>query len=55
MIQLKKYTIKYQQGMNILLETVEAINTVEARYKFYMEHTGVDILDIKEVENAAKP
>lgn len=52
---MKKYKIKYQQGDNILLETVEALNSLSARYIFYMSHvTGVDILEIKEVENASK-
>lgn len=46
---MPKYTIKYQQGLNILLDTVEANNTTEARYNFYMNKGGgVDILDIKE-------
>lgn len=48
-----KYLIKYQSvNGNIMLEVVEAENTITARFKFYMEHTGVDILEIKEeVEN----
>lgn len=50
---LKKYEIKYQQGDNILLTTIEALNMKEAMYKFYMEQIGVDILEIKEVENAS--
>lgn len=47
---MKKYTIKYQDGMNILLENVEANSSVEARYKFYMDHPTVDILSIEEVK-----
>lgn len=49
---MKKYTIKYQENNNILLEVVEAPNMKAARFNFYMEHIGVDILDIKEEENA---
>lgn len=46
---MPKYTVKYQQGLNILLQTVEAENTTEARYNFYMTNGGgVDILEIKE-------
>lgn len=46
---LKKYEVKYQQNNNILLETVEADSMKSAMYNFYMEHIGVDILEIKEV------
>lgn len=47
---MKKFEIKYQQGDNILLEMVEAPNSLSARYEFYMRHVaGVDILEIKEV------
>ena len=51
---MKKYEVKYQQNNNILLETVEADSMKSAMYNFYMEHIGVDILDIKEVSNAIK-
>lgn len=51
---MKKFEIKYQQGNNILLETVEAKNSLSARYIFYMSHVaGVDILEIKEVNDEA--
>lgn len=51
---MKKYEVKYQQNNNILLEVVEAPNMKAAMYNFYMEHIGVDILEIKEVQNASK-
>lgn len=51
---MKKYEVKYQQNSNILLEVVEAESMKAAMYNFYMEHIGVDILEIKEVENATK-
>lgn len=51
---MKKYEVKYQQNNNILLEVVEAPSMKAAMYNFYMEHIGVDILDIKEVPNAVK-
>lgn len=41
--------MKYQQNNNILLEVVEAESMKAAMYNFYMEHIGVDILEIKEV------
>jgi hypothetical protein len=46
---MKKFQIKYQDGFNILLETVEANNTLEARLIFYMGFPCVDILDISEI------
>ena len=51
---MKKYEVKYQKDNNILLDTVEAPSMKAAMYNFYMEHSGVDILDIKEVSNATK-
>lgn len=46
---MKKYKIKYQRGSNILVATIEATNTKEACYLFYMNNSQDDILDIVEV------
>lgn len=49
---MKKFEVKYQEGNNILIATVEAPNSLSARYQFYMLHaTAVDILEVKEVAN----
>ena len=46
---MKTYQIIYQDGLNILMDTVKAANTVEARLVFYMGNPCVDILDISEI------
>lgn len=48
---MKKYKIRYQKGVNIYAETIEATNKKEAMYFFYMNNSNADILGIEEVKD----
>ncbi len=50
---MKKYKIRYQKGINIYVENIEATNKKEAIYIFYMNNNNVDILEIEEVKDLA--
>ena len=46
---MEKFKIKYQKGSDILIQIIEANDTSEAMYLFYMANRNTDILDIQKV------
>lgn len=48
---MKRYKIKYQEGINIYTKNIEATTREEAIYLFYIENSNVDILEIEEVKD----
>ena len=51
---MKKWKIKYQKGLDILVMEIEAPSKIEAERQFYMLDVLRDIISIEEVDNEAK-